>query len=140
MRVLVTGAAGFIGSHILEAARDLGYEVRGFDSLTPAVHDGMPSYIPADVDMVIASHNEPTLPSIVERVEGIVQGHWTSSSAATQVQLDAYASARDDFAPVLEKLRILIGVDLKKLEDQMEAAGAPWTPGRIPTLPPPAPK
>jgi len=54
MRVLVTGAAGFIGSHILEAARDLGYEVRGFDSLTPAVHDGMPRYIPADVDMVVA--------------------------------------------------------------------------------------
>lgn len=54
MRVLVTGAAGFIGSHILEAARELGYEVRGFDSLTPAVHDGMPSYIPDDMDMVVA--------------------------------------------------------------------------------------
>ena len=54
MRVLVTGAAGFIGSHILEAARDLGYEVRGFDSLTPAVHDGMPRYIPDDADMVVA--------------------------------------------------------------------------------------
>ena len=54
MRVLVTGAAGFIGSHILEAARDLGYEVRGFDSLTPAVHDGMPRYIPEDADMVVA--------------------------------------------------------------------------------------
>lgn len=53
MRVLVTGAAGFIGSHILEAARELGHEVRGFDSLTPAVHDGMPSYIPDDIDMVI---------------------------------------------------------------------------------------
>ena len=54
MRVLVTGAAGFIGSHILEAARGLGYEVRGFDSLTPAVHDGMPGYIPGDVDMIVA--------------------------------------------------------------------------------------
>jgi dTDP-L-rhamnose 4-epimerase len=54
MRVLVTGAAGFIGSHIMEAARDLGYEVRGFDSLTPAVHDGMPPYIPHDADMVVA--------------------------------------------------------------------------------------
>jgi dTDP-L-rhamnose 4-epimerase len=54
MRVLVTGAAGFIGSHILEAARDLGHEVRGYDSLTPAVHDGMPAYIPDDLDMVVA--------------------------------------------------------------------------------------
>jgi dTDP-L-rhamnose 4-epimerase len=54
MRVLVTGAAGFIGSHVLEAARELGYEVRGLDSLTPAVHNGMPSYVPADVEMVVA--------------------------------------------------------------------------------------
>jgi dTDP-L-rhamnose 4-epimerase len=52
MRVLVTGAAGFIGSHVLEAARDLGYEVRGFDSLAPAVHNGMPSYIPGDIEMM----------------------------------------------------------------------------------------
>jgi dTDP-L-rhamnose 4-epimerase len=54
MRVLVTGAAGFIGSHVLEAARELGYEVRGFDSLTPAVHNGMPSYIPDDIEMIVA--------------------------------------------------------------------------------------
>ncbi|HXO20465.1 MAG TPA: glycosyl hydrolase [Thermoanaerobaculia bacterium] len=91
-------------------------------------------------DSVIASHNEPTPPSIVERVQGVVEGHWSSSAAATQVQLDAYASARDEFAPALAKLHTLIDVDLKKLEDQMEAAGAPWTPGRVPTLPPPAPK
>ena len=38
MRVLVTGAAGFIGSHIAETMREAGHEVRGLDSLTPAVH------------------------------------------------------------------------------------------------------
>jgi dTDP-L-rhamnose 4-epimerase len=40
MRVLVTGAAGFIGSHITEVMRAAGHEVRGLDSLTPAVHRG----------------------------------------------------------------------------------------------------
>ena len=54
MRVLVTGAAGFIGSHILESARALGHEVRGYDSLTPAVHDGRPGYLPDDVELVVA--------------------------------------------------------------------------------------
>jgi dTDP-L-rhamnose 4-epimerase len=54
MRVLVTGAAGFIGSHILETARNLGHEVRGYDSLTPAVHDGRPGYLPDDVELVVA--------------------------------------------------------------------------------------
>jgi dTDP-L-rhamnose 4-epimerase len=54
MRVLVTGAAGFIGSHILDSARALGHEVRGYDSLTPAVHDGRPGYLPDDVELVVA--------------------------------------------------------------------------------------
>ena len=54
MRVLVTGAAGFIGSHILQTARDHGHEVRGYDSLTPAVHDGRPGYLPDDVELVVA--------------------------------------------------------------------------------------
>ncbi len=45
MRVLVTGAAGFIGSHVAEALLAAGHEVRGFDSLSPAVHAARPDYV-----------------------------------------------------------------------------------------------
>ena len=32
MRILVTGAAGFIASHLCEKLRDLGHEVVGLDN------------------------------------------------------------------------------------------------------------
>lgn len=35
MKVLVTGAAGFIGSHLSERLVKMGYQVRGIDSFTP---------------------------------------------------------------------------------------------------------
>jgi dTDP-L-rhamnose 4-epimerase len=38
MRVLVTGGAGFIGSHVIEALVAAGHEVRALDNLHPAAH------------------------------------------------------------------------------------------------------
>lgn len=50
MKVLVTGGAGFIGSHVIDALFDAGVRIVCVDSLDPGVHHGQPSYLRPDVD------------------------------------------------------------------------------------------
>lgn len=83
-------------------------------------------------DPILHKYNEPAPPSIAERVQSIVSGSWSATSAPTKTHQQAYDIAADDFTTVLEQLRQLVNVDLKGLEDKAEMAGAPWTPGRIP--------
>lgn len=83
-------------------------------------------------DQALRARNMNLPPSINERVGEIVGGQRMSTSRPTQTQIDQYAAAAAEFEGTLNQLRQLIEVDLAKLEKQMEAAGAPWTPGRIP--------
>ena len=72
----------------------------------------------------------------MDRVQSIVDAQWNATSAPTATSEDAYRFAAEAFQPQLEKLRQLVLVDLKKVEDALEASGAPWTPGRIPVWKP----
>jgi predicted RNase H-like nuclease (RuvC/YqgF family) len=83
-------------------------------------------------DKELAKRNEPVSSSINDRVEGIMEGERFALARPTQSHMNDYNIAAAEFAEQLGKLRTLVDVDLTKLEKDMEAAGAPWTPGRVP--------
>jgi dTDP-L-rhamnose 4-epimerase len=51
-KVLLTGGAGFIGSHIADCLVDAGYDVTSVDNLTDQVHDEKPDYLNDEVEYV----------------------------------------------------------------------------------------
>jgi hypothetical protein len=83
-------------------------------------------------DVEVAKRNEPVASSIGDRVNSVMEGERFSLAKPTQSHVDSYSIAAGEFAEELGKLRTLVEVDLSKLEKDMEAAGAPWTPGRVP--------
>jgi photosystem II stability/assembly factor-like uncharacterized protein len=84
-------------------------------------------------DRVMAERNEPTPLSTVGRVEAIVSTQWSTTVAPTGTSREAYAIAADAFEKQLASLKTLVDTDLRALQDAMEKAGAPWTPGRVPS-------
>ena len=54
MKVLVTGGAGFIGSHTVDALLEKGHEVRILDNLQKPVHlKGKPEWVPDEAEFVL---------------------------------------------------------------------------------------
>ena len=52
MKILVTGGAGFIGSHTCDRLLALGHDVIVLDALTPPVHrNGRPAYVSPEADL-----------------------------------------------------------------------------------------
>lgn len=87
MKIVVTGGAGFIGSHTVDLLREHGHEVRVIDSLQERVHpNGKPEYVPPEVDFI---HGDVTNRADLERaLEGM----------DVVMQLAAYQDYQPDFS------------------------------------------
>ena len=61
-RILITGGAGFVGSHLADELIDRGYEVRALDNLSEQVHGpnpGRPSYLAEEVELIVGDVRDP---------------------------------------------------------------------------------
>lgn len=74
-RVLITGGAGFIGSHLTDELLRHDYEVRILDNLSPQVHPGgqVPAYLSRDVELLIGDvRDEDAVAGAIKDVDAVV--------------------------------------------------------------------
>ena len=88
-----------------------------------------------DGDAVMAARNEGVPPSLSDRVNYAVATHYSSTVAPTATSRRQVELASAELTTLLAELRAIVETDLPKLEAGAEAAGAPWTPGRVPVWP-----
>jgi dTDP-L-rhamnose 4-epimerase len=73
MKILVTGGAGFIGSHTTDRLLSLGHEVVVLDALVPPVHrGGPPSYLSLEVEFYEGDvRNRELVRNLLRRVDAV---------------------------------------------------------------------
>lgn len=85
-------------------------------------------------DPFAASRYTDRVPAMAERIRSVAGNMRLSTARPAAFWVDNYNLTARDFERELEKLRVLLEVDLKKLERDLDAAGAPATPGRLPVF------
>lgn len=98
MRVLVTGGAGFIGSHTCDRLVELGHEVTVLDALTAPVHrDRRPQYLTPGAELVVGDvRNRDLVAHLLRHTDAVVhlaayQDYLTDFARFTDVNVGATA-------------------------------------------------
>ncbi len=92
----------------------------------------------ADINMALSgdrvwrARNEGTPASISEHLQAAATAVRGTTGKPTKTAAEQYQLASDGLAAEIPKLRKLIETDIRALEKQLDAAGAPPTPGRLP--------
>ncbi len=114
--VLITGGAGFIGSHLADRLLEQGHGVRALDNLTPQVHGvvARPAYLAADVELVTGDVRDPdAVRRALEGVDSVVHLAARVGVGQSMYELAAYTSANSAGTAVL--LEALLERPVRKL-------------------------
>ncbi len=116
-RVLITGGAGFIGSHLADELLEHGYRVRALDCLSPQVHGAArerPEYLDGDVELVVGDARDGK--AVARALDGVdAVYHFAAAVGVGQsmYEVERYTSVNDLGTSVL--LEALIRRPVEKL-------------------------
>ncbi len=116
MHVLITGGAGFIGSHLADELLQHGHSVRVLDNLDPQVHQGRgrPAYLHSDVELIVGDvRDEAAVTSCLKGVEAVFHLAAKVGVGQSMYEIGAYSSVNDLGTATL--LQALIARPARKL-------------------------
>jgi len=95
MLVLITGGAGFIGSHLADLLLAEGYSVRALDNLDPQVHgSGAPSYLDRRVELRVGDvRDRDAVRDALDGVEAVFHFAAKVGVGQSQYEIASYTSA-----------------------------------------------
>lgn len=107
-KILVTGGAGFIGSHLVDVLLVAGYEVRIFDSLEPQVHGqlrergGWPDYLAPECEKILGDvRDRDALRKAIEGVDAIFHQAAVVGVGQSMYEIQRYVDANTHGTAVL---------------------------------------
>jgi dTDP-L-rhamnose 4-epimerase len=119
-RVLITGGAGFIGSHLADELLEHGYQVRALDNLSDQVHGpslrggGRPGYLNPDVELIEGDVRDPeTVRKALDGVDAVYHYAARVGVGQSMYEVEKYTSVNNLGTAVL--LEALIEKPVRRL-------------------------
>src|SRR2546421_3882340 len=104
MKVLITGGAGFIGSHLADRLLADGHDVRALDNLDPQVHaEGeRPDYLDPEIELQVGDvRDHDAVRQALEGVDGVVHFAAAVGVGQSMYEIERYTSINAIGAAVL---------------------------------------
>jgi len=105
MKVLITGGAGFVGSHLADELLERGYHVRALDNLAPQVHGedaGRPDYLAPEVELMVGDvRDREAVKRALDGIDAVYHLAATVGVGQSMYQIAEYTSVNGEGTAIL---------------------------------------